>query len=287
MAQARGLGKGLDALFQINEENENQGDRGKADTAVDISLIDPNREQPRSEFDEIKLKELCDSIKQHGVLQPIVIRPVGQRYSIVAGERRWRASKMAGLKEIPAVIRDISEQEAMEIALIENLQRENLNVIEEAVGIQRLIREFGLTQEQASERLGKSRSAVANTLRLLALPEKVKDLVMRDKMSAGHARALLGLRTEEDINAAAQTVLGEVLSVRDTERLVKEFYNAKKKVEPKEKSIYLIEIEDKLKQHLGTKVAIVEKENKSVIQIESYGDEDLNRILDLIMTCST
>lgn len=286
MAKPRGLGKGLDALFQTEEENQASENEKHplAEEKIDIRLIDPNRGQPRSDFKEDAIHELARSIKLHGVLQPIVLRESKNRYIIVAGERRWRAAKIAGLTKIPAIIRNLSKQEAMEIALIENLQRENLNVIEEAVGIQRLIRECNMTQEQAAERLGKSRSAIANVLRLLLLPEKVKKLVMNNQISAGHARALLGLKTEEEMSQLADDIVKEKLSVRETEQRVKSFYeetleNKKKQ----EKSIYIIEIEEKLKNRFATKVNIAVKENKKVVQIECYNDEDLNRIIDELL----
>lgn len=277
----RGLGKGLDAIFA-----ENAADSTEGSVSVKISEIEPNRDQPRKEFDSEALSELADSISQHGVLQPLLLRPLlTGGYRIVAGERRWRAARMAGLTEVPAVVREMSDTEEMLFALIENLQREDLNPAEEARGYQTLMEEYGLTQEQVAERMGKSRPAVTNTLRLLALPEDLLTMVEEGTLSAGHARAILGAPTQALQREVAKHVVERGLSVRQTEALVKTIQ--KQQERPKEKgrdeiSLYLGELEKSLSGRLGRKVTISHHGKKGKVQLEYYSSEDLEVLLTLL-----
>lgn len=278
----RGLGKGLQALIPEMEEHRQDS------IEIKIRDIHPNQYQPRRDFDLEKLQELADSIKEHGVIQPIVVTPFNKGYQIVAGERRWRAASMIGLKEIPAVIKEYTQQQLMEIALIENLQREDLNAIEEASAYKQLIEEFSLTQEELGKRLGKSRPYIANTLRLLTLSTDLQDLIRNNQLSPGHGRALLSIEDPKVRDQIAKKVMEEKLSVRDLERLVQ---NLKKKKKVKRtdntrtKSPFIIELEENLQRILGTKVNIHRNRNKKgKIEIEYYSDEDLERILDLIST---
>lgn len=300
----KGLGRGLNALLRTDEPSEhsesliapeqkqkaNKDDVEKTDkpfSEISINLIEPNRKQPRKKFDNEKLEALSDSIREHGLIQPILVtHGENGRYTIIAGERRWRASKKAGLTEIPAIIRDYPEIEAAQIALIENLQREDLNPIEEAAGYRSLIDEYSLTQEEISQRLGKSRSAIANSLRLLSLGDKISALLIEGSLSTGHARALLGLDDESLRNAAAETVIKEGLNVRQTEQLVKKLSkNKPKKEKPpvnEEFMVQLNNIAESLCSRFGTKVNISHGEKKGRIEIEYYGNEDLDRILGLL-----
>ena len=268
----RGLGKGLDAIFAENTV-ETSGP-----VTIRISEIEPNRNQPRKDFDEDALTELADSIAEHGLLQPILVRPMPDGgYQIVAGERRWRACRIAGLSEIPAVIRDLSERETAQLALVENLQREDLNPLEEAEGYGALIETYGLTQEEAAKTVGKSRPAVANALRLLSLPEAVKALLREGKLSAGHARALLALEDPAKIEKAALLIAEKGLSVRAAERLVQEI-KRKKAANPR-KNVLFSEAELALREQLGRKVSILGNRKKGTLQIEFYGEEDLKELL--------
>lgn len=300
----KGLGRGLNALLRTDEPSERsdtliepekkreiQKDSGnesnKPFSEININLIEPNRKQPRKKFDTEKLEALSDSIREHGLIQPILVtHSENGRYTIIAGERRWRASKKAGLTEIPAIIRDYPEIEAAQIALIENLQREDLNPIEEAAGYRSLIDEYSLTQEEISRRLGKSRSAIANSLRLLSLGDTISALLIDGSLSTGHARALLGLEDEDMRNAAAETVINEGLNVRQTEQLVKKLSNNKPKKEKppvnEEFMVQLNNIADNLRNRFGTKVNISHGDKKGKIEIEYYGNEDLDRILGLL-----
>ena len=276
-----GLGKGLSTIFSENDtEDKNEV------VSLKISQIEPNRSQPRRSFDDDALQELAQSISEHGVLQPILVRPqIYGGYQIVAGERRYRASRLAGLKEIPAIIRELSDSETMQIALIENLQRRDLNVLEEAKGYKTLIDEYGFSQEDVARTVGKSRSAVANTLRLLGLPDEVKDMVENEKLSAGHARALLGLEYDESMLPTAKKIVKENLSVRETERLVKKINiedlsgekPKKKKTARKSKPSMYTEVELSLSEHLGTKVEVKEDAKKGcgTLQIEFYNPAEL------------
>ena len=270
-----GLGKGLSAIF-IENETEDQSEV----VVLSISDIEPNRAQPRKDFDDESLKELSDSILEHGVLQPILVRPlIGGGYQIVAGERRYRASRLAGLQEIPVMIRELSDEQTMELALIENLQRENLSPLEEAQGYKSLIDDYSLSQEQVAKTVGKSRSAVANTIRLLSLPDGVKELLKENKLSAGHARALLSIENDELILFAAKEVAEKNLSVRETESLCKKLIQDKPKKAKKtlSKSSYFSEVELTLSEYLGKKVIVTPSKNKKggMISIEFYSDEDL------------
>ena len=268
-----GLGKGLSAIFSENDTEDNN-----EVVTLKISQIEPNRNQPRRSFDEDALEELSQSIKEHGVLQPILVRPqIYGGYQIVAGERRYRASRMAGLTEIPAIIKELSDSETMQIALIENLQRRDLSDLEEAKGYQTLMDEYGFSQEDVARTVGKSRSAVANTLRLLGLPDDVKELLDQGKLSAGHARALLAVDREKEIKEAADKIIKEGLSVRQTEKLVKSMGSAKPKKQAVQKLSPYAEVELALTDALGTKVTVTENKKKGggTLNIEFYDPEEL------------
>lgn len=277
-----GLGKGLDSLFADNSIEEL--DEGKSVVTLRLNDIEPNKNQPRQYFDDDSLSELADSIRDHGVLQPLIVRPLSDgSYQLVAGERRWRASRLAGLTEVPVIVRALTDSEVAVIALIENLQRENLNPIEEAEGISRLIEEYAFTQEQAAEKLGKSRSAVTNTLRLMALPERVRGLVSDDFLSAGHARALLGLADKAKIEETADEIITRKLSVRETEKLVKQMNAAKEKTaKPKKarESIY-DEVELSLSDALGRKVTVKNSGKGGKLEFEFFDKEDLMKLAKL------
>lgn len=279
-AKKGGLGKGLDAIF-IENDTEN-----KTSVMLKISEIEPNREQPRNDFDEKALAELADSISQHGVLQPLLVRPISADcYQIVAGERRWRASRMAGLSKVPAIIKELSDSEVMEIALIENLQRENLSPVEEALGYKSLIETYNLTQDEVAKTVGKSRSAITNAIRLLSLPQSVIDLLSEGVLTAGHARALLTLKTCEDIEKVANKVVENFLSVREVEKLCKDILengdSEKKKVKiVRKRNPFFDEVEISLKEILGRRVKVKDKprKNKGVLEIEFYDSDDLANI---------
>lgn len=298
----KGLGKGLGAIFgeDVVKESEEEQAKAKAETAakkeknnelmVKVALITPNKEQPRKNFDEEQLQELADSIKQYGVLQPLLVKKEGSFYEIIAGERRWRAAKMAGIKEVPVVLREYSKQEAMEIALIENVQREDLNPIEEAQAYQRLIKEFGLTQEEIAVRVSKNRATITNTMRLLKLDEQIQKMLIQGVITSGHARALLSLENSEQQLKAVKQVIEGSLSVRETERLVKrlikeESGEEKSKKEKKDEALLLIyqSLEERMKTVMGTKVSIHNKDkNKGRIEIEYYSEAELERIVEMI-----
>jgi len=273
-----GLGKGLDALFTDNtiDEIENGG-------AVEIRLteIEPDRNQPRKVFDEEALAQLSESILQNGLIQPLLVRPIeGGGYQLVAGERRWRASRMAGLTKVPVIVKNLTDEEAMTIALIENLQREDLNAIEEAKGIQRLIKELGLTQEEAAVKLQKSRPAIANSLRLLALPDEVLNLISKDLISAGHARALLSLEKKTMMCELAARIVRDDLSVRQTEEIVKTFREKPKKKTPSKRNKFFDEVELALEKTLGRKVKVKNRSaQKGTIEIEFFSAEDLQKLV--------
>ena len=285
------IGKGLDALIPSGGVAKNVA---KSDAAVDkdgvvkvkISKVEPNREQPRKNFDEDALQELAESIKQFGVLQPILVQERDDYYEIIAGERRWRAANIAGLKEVPVIIRNLTEQEIVEIALIENIQREDLNPIEEAQAYKRLLEEFNLKQDEVAERVSKSRSAVTNSMRLLKLSNEVQQMVIDEMITTGHARALLAIEDPEQQYILAQKVFDEKLSVRDIEKLVKNLGKTKVQKNNKEKQLSAIyqEIEETLKEKLSTKVSISAKENGAgKIEVEFFSHEELDRIIELIM----
>ena len=282
MARSK-LGRGLDSLFDDSAPLPQE--EGDSVTSIKITLIDPNKNQPRRSFDKEKLAALAQSVKEHGVIQPIVLTKNGDRYKIVAGERRWRAAKKAGLKEIPAVIREYTEQEIAQIALIENLQRENLNPIEEALGYQTLINKYDMTQEAVSNTLGKSRSAIANSIRLLSLDEGVQSRLIAGEISSGHARALLSIDDPEIRTAVLLSITEKGLNVRQTEALAKQLSKGRAK-KPKlindETKAALESVENSLAEYLGTKVRLIHSPKRGKIEIEYYGNEDLERILDLI-----
>lgn len=291
---ARGLGKGLDSLIPnaVGEAKgkrepvkETKEEKGGKETVVKITMVEPNRKQPRKNFDEDALQELSDSIKQFGLIQPILVQDRKDHYEIIAGERRWRAAKMAGLKEVPVIIRDYTEQEIMEISLIENIQREDLNPIEEAQAYKRLLEEFHLKQDEVAERVSKSRAAVTNSIRLLKLSDEVQQMVIDDMISTGHARALLAVENQDEQYTLAQRIFDEKLSVRDVEKLVKNLHKPAKPKKTDDKTMQAIyqEIEDKLKQKLSTKVTVTSKgEGAGKIEIEFYNHEDLDRLLEMI-----
>jgi len=300
---ARGLGKGLDALIpnttgvqkQVKNEVSSEAVHEKADnnnpkeTYVNITKIEPNREQPRKNFDEDALEELADSIKQFGLLQPILVQDRDTYYEIIAGERRWRAAKRAGLKELPVIIKNYTDQEIVEISLIENIQREDLNPIEEAHAFKRLLTEFNLKQDEVAERVSKSRTAVTNSMRLLKLCDEVQQMIITEMITTGHARALITIEDMEKQYALAQKIFDEKLSVRDVEKLVK---NMDKEVSEKKANknnqhhdldVFYQEIAEKLKVTLGTKVSVVAKsEGVGKIEIEFYSHDDIDRIVEQI-----
>ena len=303
----KGLGKGLGAIFgedvvKENKEETEKKAKAKAEAKVaeemdekgrilmlKLDLVQPNKEQPRKTFDEEKINELAESIKNYGVLQPLLVQKNDSFYEIIAGERRWRAAKAAGLKEVPAVLKEYSKQEAMEISLIENVQRADLNPIEEALGYRQLIDEFGLTQEEIAVRVAKSRTAITNTMRLLKLDEQIQNMLVQGVITSGHARALLSLEDTQMQLKAAKEILDKKLSVRETERLVKrlqkEASGEKKEEKKKDETLALIyqDLEDRMKSVMGTKVSIHNKDkNKGRIEIEYYSEAELERIVEMI-----
>ena len=293
-----GLGKGLDSLIKdnssakktaaANTSSENKTEEMKSgEQMMKINMVEPNRDQPRKKFEEDALLELADSIKQFGVLQPLLVRKRKDYYEIIAGERRWRAAKMAGVKEVPVIIKDYTEQEIVEIGLIENIQRENLNPIEEAMAFKKLLEEFNLKQDEVAERVSKSRTAVTNSMRLLKLGERVQEMIVDDMISTGHARALLAIDDKEQQYDLANKIFDEKLSVRETEKLVKEIKNPKKpKMKKKvENEFVYTDLENRMKEVMGTKVNISSKGNgKGKIEIEYYSDDELERMFEMIMS---
>ena len=283
MAKKFGLGKGLGALISENEEETNENSK----LLIPLNKIKSNAEQPRKSFDNERIAELAESIKHHGIIQPLILMKENEDYVIIAGERRWRAAKMAGLKEVPAIIMDITEKEVLEVSLIENIQRQDLNPIEEALAYKRLIDEFKLTQEELSKRIGKSRTTITNCMRLINLDDRVKEYIIEGVLSEGHGRTLLSINDGELQYTIAQKVIDEGLSVRELEKLIKKVYSTdKKKKDNKEvndeNNIYYKDIEEKLQSHFGTKIKLNYKKDKGKIEIEYYSEEDLQRILDII-----
>lgn len=281
-AKKGGLGKGLSAIFLENESEDSS-----STVTLKLSELQPNRQQPRRDFDEKSLAELADSISQHGILQPLLVRPfMDGGYQIVAGERRFRAARMAGLVEVPVVIRDLTDAETMQLALIENLQREDLNPIEEAMGYKQLMDEHRLKQEDVSRVVGKSRPSIANALRLLALPQDILQLISDGKLSAGHGRTLLSFKSEKDMEKAARLVATEDISVRELERLAKRCNKALESEDLKKnrerKISYFDEVELALKEHLGRKIKVDGNEKKGVLEIEFYGRDDLTYLAKLL-----
>lgn len=288
MAIKKGLGKGLDSMIpEKKTKAEMKEVQDKALSEIKISEIDPNMGQPRKSFNEDELLELAESIKIHGVIQPIILTKRGKRYEIIAGERRWRASKLAGLTKIPAVIREYTDKEIMEVSLIENIQRQDLNPIEEALAFKNLIDEYKMKQDDLAERVSKSRSAITNALRLLKLDDKVKAMLAEGLISTGHARAILAVEDKNKQQILATRIFDEKLSVRETEKLVKQILEnkeSKKEEKSSEKLIYK-KLEDSLKSIIGSKVSIKSKENgKGKIEIDYYSIEELDRITELLST---
>ncbi len=307
MAKRMALGKGADALLRningtkaaidetADKNIEEDAGKGAGELMVKISLVEPNRNQPRKMFDKESLDELANSVKQYGVLQPILVKKVGNRYEIVAGERRWRAAQAAGLSEVPVVVRDYDEQKAKEIAIIENIQRTDLNPIEEALAYKSLIEEYNLTQEELSDKVAKNRSTITNSLRLLKLSKNIQQYMIDGKISSGHARALLSLEDEGKRELLALDIIKRSLSVRDTEKAAKAL-SKKKKVDLEELSkgdddtardlsLFYKEYEDSIQGVLGTKVHINQKDkNKGRIEIEYYSQVELDRIMDIFKT---
>ena len=284
----KGLGKGLDLLISneyVEKEKQKKTEEKSAETMLKIRLIEANSGQPRAYFDEDSLSELAESIKKYGVIQPIIVRKQDDHYEIVAGERRWRAAKLAGLKEIPAIIKDYGEQEMAEISLIENLQREDLNPIEEARAYQTLIKKYHLKQDEIAERVSKGRTVITNALRLLKLDQKVQEMLIEGLLTTGHAKVLLGLDAKEQQVEVAERIVDDQLSVRETERLIKSMLNKKEIHQQKElpnQSLYQ-QIEEKMKQKIGTMVKIKRKaDQKGKIEIDYYSADDLERIIELL-----
>lgn len=293
MSKKFGLGKGLNALIPEDtilstldtKLEKTDDDRDKGSISIDINLIKSNEEQPRRSFDDEKILELAESIKSNGIIQPLVLKKVNNEYIIVAGERRWRAAKLIGLKEVPAIIMNLTEKQILEISLIENIQREDLNSIEEALAYKRLINDFNLTQEELSKRIGKSRVTITNTLRLLNLSEDVQQYIIEGVISEGHGRALLGITDSKVQCELAQSVIDDKLSVRELEVLIRKLKTSPTRSKSKssnEINPYYKDVTYKLENYFGTKVNITNKNNKGKIEIEYYSEEDLQRILEII-----
>ena len=288
----RGLGRGLNALINTgtdteSKENTKENNEYK-EVFVNISLVEPNRNQPRKEFDKDALSELANSIKQYGILQPIIVQKNEDMYEIIAGERRWRAAKEAGLTEVPVIIRDYDKQKIMEISIIENIQRENLNPIEEAMAYQSLMEEYGLKHEELAERVSKNRSTITNSMRLLKLSDNIHQIIIDVKISACHAKVLLSVENTSEQEKIAQELISKSLSVRELEKLVKQYIKPRKKKKSKDDTDYSLfykEYEDRLKDILGTKVQINTKDkNKGRIEIDYYSAAELERIVELLNT---
>lgn len=273
----KGLGKGLGALITSSELEGSD-----AVKELKINDIEPNRDQPRKSFNDEKLSQLAESIKQHGIVQPIIVTKDNDTYKIIAGERRWRAARLAGLVTVPVVVRDATSKQIMELALIENLQREDLNPVEEAEAYERLMKEYNLTQEEISNTVGKSRPAIANSLRLLSLNENIKNYLINGDITSGHARAIIVIDDKELQLKIAKEVIERELNVRDTEKLVKRYTNNKVKTKKEIMNEEFLEIEDKLKNIFGTKVKLINKNKKGRILIEYYSNDELDRILEMI-----
>ncbi len=288
----RGLGRGLDALFAEQapimpdnrvetEEKSNSHVRDKV-LYIDINDIKPNAEQPRKTFDKEKISELSQSIIEHGIIQPLVVRKSGKHYEIVAGERRWRAAREAELSVVPCIVRQFSDEENMLVAIIENMQREDLNPIEEAMGLEQMISAYGMTQEEVSKSVSKSRPYITNTLRLLKLPEEIKALVSEGKISTGHARALITVKNKTKQEELCKKIIKDGISVRDVERLASEEKKTRKKPLKRVKSPDTLNVERELKEIYGTKVTINSRGNKGTIELEFYSKDELNRLIDLL-----
>jgi len=290
--KSRGLGRGLDALFAEQapimpdnrvetEEESNSHVRDKV-FYIDINDIKPNAEQPRKTFDKEKISELSQSIIEHGIIQPLVVRKSGKHYEIVAGERRWRAAREAELSVVPCIVRQFSDEENMLVAIIENMQREDLNPIEEAMGLEQMISAYGMTQEEVSKSVSKSRPYITNTLRLLKLPEEIKALVSEGKISTGHARALITVKNKTKQEELCKKIIKDGISVRDVERLASEEKKTRKKPLKRVKSPDTLNVERELKEIYGTKVTINSRGNKGTVELEFYSKDELNRLIDLL-----
>lgn len=280
MSKKFGLGKGLGALIPEQEDDQEKGA-----LKIPINKIKSNAEQPRKAFHNESIVELAESIKHHGIIQPLILKQDGDNYLIVAGERRWRAAKMAGIKEVPAVVMELTNKQVLEISLIENIQREDLNPIEEAVAYKKLLSEFELTQEELSRVMGKSRAAITNIMRLINLDTRVQEYIIEGVLSEGHGRTLLGIKDGDLQYEIAQRVIDDEMSVRELERVIKNIASEKENTEPKvekELNSYYKDVRDKLQDYFGTKVNLSSKKNKGKIEIEYYSSEDLQRILDII-----
>lgn len=284
MNKKHGLGKGLGALIPEDRNDDHKENRKDNVNVVNINLIKANEGQPRKSFDEEKIIQLSQSIKEHGVIQPIILKKCDDTYIIVAGERRWRAAKLAGIKEIPAIIMELTDKEILEISLIENIQRQDLNPIEEALAYKKLLEEFNITQEELSNRIGKSRTAVTNCLRLLNLDDRVQEYLIDGVISEGHGRVLLAIEDKDIQYKLAQSIIDEKLSVRETERLIRSLTTEKRKSPEKvnTQSSYYVDIRERLENMFGTKVSLMDKRNKGKIEIEYYSQDDLKRILDIL-----
>lgn len=294
--KARGLGRGLDALFadqapivqpdspQAGKDDDESGRRENAGgvSYIDINDIKPNTEQPRRNFDPDKISELANSITEHGIIQPLVVRKKDGQYEIVAGERRWRASREAGLKSVPCIVREFSDEENMLIAIIENMQREDLNPIEEAMGLEQMMKTYGMTQEEISRSVSKSRPYISNMLRLLKLPEEVRTFVEEGKISTGHARALINVGNSEKQRKLCQMIVKEGISVRQIESLAADEKKPRRKPLKKVKTAETLSIERELKELYGTKVSINQKGSKGSIELEFYSHDELNRLIDML-----
>ena len=276
----KALGKGIEALIPNFEEATSEGEKITGPTEILIDEIVPNRLQPRKYFNDEQLKELESSITEHGVIQPVVVQKSQNGYELIVGERRWRASKKVGLKKIPAIVREATDTESLEIALIENLNRQDLNPIEEADGYTRLAEDFKLTQEKISQRMGKSRESIANAMRLLKLPRQVKEDIVGGLLSMGHGRALLGLKNEKDIEVLRGKIVGQSLNVRETENLIKQIHlNTQSPIRKKtKKDIFIKKLEMELERKLGTKVEIAPSKKGGKVIVKYYSDDDLERI---------
>ncbi|MDD5923097.1 MAG: ParB/RepB/Spo0J family partition protein [Eubacteriales bacterium] len=292
----RGLGRGLDALFadQVtveekepdSQENPKEGSSEDSVRFIDINEIKPNANQPRKTFNEDRIRELADSITEHGIIQPLVVRDAGSFYEIVAGERRWRAARLAGLRKIPCLIRSFSDEENILVAMIENLQREDLDPIEEAMGFDQMIREYGMSQEQVSKSVSKSRPYITNSLRLLKLPDAIRQMVSEGQISGGHARALLPIRSENEQIELAERIVKEGLSVRDVEKIAQKKEKTRRPAKIRTKDPNVQAAERKLREIYGTKASIERRGNKGEIRLSYYNEDDLNRLLDMLTSGS-
>ena len=280
--EKRGLGKGLGALFLSAETDNDSGVR-----ELRINEVEPNSEQPRKHFNDEKLEQLAESIKIHGIVQPLIVKRDANTYKIVVGERRWRAARLAGLSTVPVIIKELSSKQVMEIALIENIQREDLNPIEEAEAFEKLISEFEMTQDDVAKTVGKSRPAISNAIRLLTLQEKLKNYVINGEITSGHARALLAIEDKELQNKAADEIINKGINVRETEELVKRLLKKKEKAKHKKPNAEYISLEEKFREIFGTRVKIQNSNKKGKIVIEYYSVDELDRITDLISKLSS